>query len=613
MRCFINARSTSRIARFSAVVLILSALVLAVLPSSVRAASIVSIDPPSGEVGKQVQLIGSITCGQDFEIHWDNVKPESMVYRGKSSGCRYAVANFRIPETSKGRHRVILVDISSGDEATFDFIVVPTIYGSEKKGPVGTAIKLTGTGFAANETDIRVMYDKVPLQGSTISDGKGSFTLNSAIPESFKGNHYIQAAGILTPVEEVGYIPFEVTPGISVEPTTGGTGASVAVVGTGFDAEEKDIKVTFDGEAVQSGITASNTGSFKTTFVVPAAAKKDHSVDAFGAGTRATEVPNILFNLGTAISVDPLSGYVGDKFTIMGSGFVSGETDIKVFYSDAEVASGIKADDNGTWKAVLAIPPSVAGDHPVSAAGGVTYVKDVKSQIFKVLPKLALKPTGGEAGTPIEVSGSGFGMGQPLTMNYDDQRLTLTVTSDSKGTFSTTFKAPNTANQQHQVTAADNAGNKAAAAFYTETVPPPTPSLTLPTPDARLGSATSVGKQKVTFEWTAVTDASGVSYILDVSQTPDFNKPLLQQTGITKSSFALTDAEALDPGSYFWRVKAVDGAGNESAWTEARTLSISGVSLNLLFLIGAGLLVIVLGLIWGFTAFGRKAGGGPKK
>jgi hypothetical protein len=36
-------------------------------------------------------------------------------------------------------------------------------------------------------------------------------------------------------------------------------------------------------------------------------------------------------------------------------------------------------------------------------------------------------------------------------------------------------------------------------------------------------------------------------------------------------SYALTDAEALPYGTYYWRVKAVDGALNDSGWSASST------------------------------------------
>jgi len=69
----------------------------------------------------------------------------------------------------------------------------------------------------------------------------------------------------------------------------------------------------------------------------------------------------------------------------------------------------------------------------------------------------------------------------------------------------------------------------------------------------------------VTFTWTDVDDPSGVSYILEIADNLNFF-PLaagMRKTDLTQPACIAT----LDPGTYYWRVKAIDGAGNESQWT----------------------------------------------
>ena len=40
------------------------------------------------------------------------------------------------------------------------------------------------------------------------------------------------------------------------------------------------------------------------------------------------------------------------------------------------------------------------------------------------------------------------------------------------------------------------------------------------------------------------------------------------------TNYTLNDIEALPQGSYYWSVQAVDGADNESGWTEPRSFRI---------------------------------------
>jgi hypothetical protein len=83
-------------------------------------------------------------------------------------------------------------------------------------------------------------------------------------------------------------------------------------------------------------------------------------------------------------------------------------------------------------------------------------------------------------------------------------------------------------------------------------------------------------KQPVQFDWEDVTDDSlPVTYSLQIASRNDFaaNSIVLEKTGLTESEYTLTEAEQLEPVSkeepYYWIIKAVDGASNESQWTGA--------------------------------------------
>ncbi|MBI2933691.1 MAG: S8 family serine peptidase [Planctomycetes bacterium] len=99
-----------------------------------------------------------------------------------------------------------------------------------------------------------------------------------------------------------------------------------------------------------------------------------------------------------------------------------------------------------------------------------------------------------------------------------------------------------------------------------DTTPPPAPVLASPSN----GSSTS--DTTPTFDWADVTDPSGVAYGIQVDNNADFSSPAIDASGLAGSTY--TSASALALGTYSWRVRAVDGAGNAGAWSAVRTLSI---------------------------------------
>lgn len=71
------------------------------------------------------------------------------------------------------------------------------------------------------------------------------------------------------------------------------------------------------------------------------------------------------------------------------------------------------------------------------------------------------------------------------------------------------------------------------------------------------------------FSWSAVNTA--VRYHLEISSDSDF-KRLMDETWVsgTDAELMSMSIDSLEPGTYFWRVAAIDVDGYESAWSSAR-------------------------------------------
>ena len=87
---------------------------------------------------------------------------------------------------------------------------------------------------------------------------------------------------------------------------------------------------------------------------------------------------------------------------------------------------------------------------------------------------------------------------------------------------------------------------------------PPVPTLVSP------ADGTTTDDTTPTFDWSDVTDPSGVTYTLEIIGT-------LTKTGLTTSTYTLT----LSDGNYSWRVRAIDNVGNESDWSGTWSLTVS--------------------------------------
>jgi len=99
---------------------------------------------------------------------------------------------------------------------------------------------------------------------------------------------------------------------------------------------------------------------------------------------------------------------------------------------------------------------------------------------------------------------------------------------------------------------------------------PSAPQLVSPTNGVRIDTATP------TFDWADVSDFAGVTYEFVVDDDSDFSSPVLSKVGLTTSTYQLTIQENLADKKYYWRVRAVDKAGNIGVWADAWSVVIRG-------------------------------------
>ncbi len=129
----------------------------------------------------------------------------------------------------------------------------------------------------------------------------------------------------------------------------------------------------------------------------------------------------------------------------------------------------------------------------------------------------------------------------------------------------------------------------------TESNRPAVPGMISPSVDEQIGL---IGSQVVTFKWSPVSDPSGVTYTLQVARDAQFKDPVVEHKALLKTEYTLTANEALSHQSYFWRVKAVDGASNESDWSQARPFVVSKVDTDWFLVIVIGGLFVIGLVVW---------------
>ncbi len=477
-------------------------------------------------------------------------------------------------------------------------LAAPRVSLSPTSGARGTEVSVTGTNFASYIGDIiHIFFGGVEIADSPISvPDTGALVITFDVPgEATPGIAYITFTdqnGIQLGKSN----PFTIIDlGIRIEPEDGIVGTNVTIYGKGLYA---DRKVTFyylsNDARLKLGVeVASPIGECTCSFTVPDSISGSHQVIARDAGGNQAET---YFEVLPSINLVPMVASIGANLAVNGTGF-GFKNDVSVYLGGGAVAT-TQTDEYGSLGIVFNVPQLKSGTYDIEVedmAGNTARVQ------FSVISGINLSKVTGHIGEVVTVNGAGFVAGKPVAISYDSVPVAEGVVN-AWGRFSVTFDVPASGYGNHEVVASDGT-NIVTSLLNVESVAPPVPELILPADETKVEALAS-------FDWEDVTDPSGVTYTLQVTANVDFSSIILEKTGLTFSEYVITKEERLrstkKEAPYYWRVKAVDGATNESDWSTPGSFYV-GFSFEMPT--WATVSLIVLGaLLIGFVAFrlGRR-------
>jgi hypothetical protein len=338
-------------------------------------------------------------------------------------------------------------------------------------GPVGTTITVTGTGFTPTtggwvwfDSDNDSVRDTGEPQRSVTTTAAGAIPagITLTVPTVTRGTYQVQA-DIPTgaPIETSS--TFDVTPQITLSPSSGYVGDTVTVSGSGFNAGS--VTIYFDTTNVRNA-TANASGTFSSaTFTVPESYRGDHTVKGTDASGSS---PTVDFTVSQKITVTPASGGVGDTVSINGSGFAASST-ITFYFDTASVSGTTPTNNKGSFTFnTFTIPSSSRGSHTIKARDDSG---NYATAAFTVAHKITIAPTSGVSGTKVTVKGTGFSASQPITIRYRDVAVTTTpasISTDANGSFTASFTVPAGLAGTYPVEVSD--GTYTASANFTATI-----------------------------------------------------------------------------------------------------------------------------------------------
>jgi len=387
---------------------------------------------------------------------------------------------------------------------------------------------------------------------------------------------------------------------IELAPEKGLVGTEVMISGEGLRQGQK-ITIEYNGDDVDivSGDKETDSeGKFTCTIIIPESIAGNHTITVTD---ESGNKPEAEFSVKPKITTAPTSAAVGNSIEVSGTGFAKKEY-ITITFDGHRVSTNpmeIITNHKGSFSGSFLVPSyTTSGISEVRASDRSANKAKVDLTIWA---GISLSPTTsqtspGHVGMELTVYGTGFITNTLVTITYSNSEVITVATAptDVYGNFLATFTVPPSVAGSYTVTATDGT-NRVISIFTMEAKAPP-----IPVP--RLPKVAGMAEAEAYFDWEDVEDVSGVTYALQVASDAYFTTIVLEKKGLTHSEYTITKEEKLEPTKkktpYYWRVKAVDGASNESEWTPPGLFYVSSSwTSGAALYIGIGLGVLLLTIL----------------
>ena len=556
-------------------------------PQTFRVVPRLTLSTFSGNVGDRITITGmGFTANTTVTIYMDSLSRLTTT----TNSLGIISVSYTIPGCIQGSHVISVVDSATGEKTTNTFTTFPKVTVSPALAAAGEPLTVTGTGFGERSA-VSIHFDNIAIT-NTLSDVEGGFTFGFPLPVSASGDHEIRVEDSSGNEQST---TVSVVPGISIVPVTGTVGTPVTVSGNGFKANQT-VNLSFNGLNLTDEKSLTNAvGHFSTTLNIPPVPSGPHKL----AVSDGVNNDSRDFVVTSNAVVSPVSGFIGTKITLNGTGFMA-DHPVTIIFNNVP-ADTVDSSAQGSFTSTFEVPTYPAGLYKIKATDGI----NTSDADFTVSSSVSITDTSatmpGYVGAPVVISGIKFKAGATVVVTYDAKQVT-TGEVDNNGSFSVTFFAPVSKSGEHTITVTDGV-MVLPLTYFMDPMPPFAPTLLKPDIGVRQ-------QTQGTFTWKPVADPSGVTYVLQIADNTDFSKEsiLLEKKGLTTSEYTLTKTERLKATAkeipYYWRVRAIDGASNESDWSNGWSFTVGGVipTWALWTVIILGVLSIFLFAFW----FGRR-------
>ena len=429
-----------------------------------RITSTFNISPTSGKAGTSVTVRGSgFGSNSQVSITFDNQEIATAAADGEGE---ISVTVDVPPGVAGGSHDIAASSPSGTVQATFS--VTATLSLDQSEVSPGDQVTVSGTGFRASETGISIKFDGKSVKSGIAADSLGVWSESFTVPDAPAGSHRIQASGSLTALSSVPQLSVTLGAGLRLERTSGPPGTPVRVNGSGARSGER-ITVIIGNNLDRTEVAANRSGVWSADITIPAAPGGRLSIIASGATSRATETS---FTVTPIITLAEPKGSPGSKLTLKGDGFQSNQIGIPITFADSIIGAA-SADQQGSWTAVLTIPPAASGTYGVRVSGAI----GVQQLPFTITPGITLSKTRVGPGETVTISGSGFAANErDITVTLGETAAGSAILANTDGSWSHTYRIPQLPANSYIVSAT---GSVTSAASVSEGVLTLAPQVTL--------------------------------------------------------------------------------------------------------------------------------------
>jgi len=462
---------------------------IALAPSTTTVGSSVSIS------GSNFNLTGSCTIKS---------APTNIVLLLSGDGCsidsHYMVtpgSKFTVAANATGTYTITVYDYSlpTNQTASAELTIVARLVTlSPSYGPVGASVHVSGSGFRPTDTNCTITGTPVASGSNcTIAGGvvSGSFNVKSGTPP---GNYTILVMGGPATPKDNGTATFRVDPGITLIPSSGGTGTNVLVTGSNFAAGDTGCTITSSPSGLISNpVCAISATAMSGSFLVAPGTHDDYTVLVTGTtgdqGRATFHAPP-----APTLELDPVTGEAGTPVNASGSNYL-GTTCLLTSSPSGLFTSSSCSLSGGELTGSFAVA-SGAFAGTVYTITAASNLGESATATFAVVTgpvgTLTLTPTLGPRGTPVVGTASGFATDTACILTSSPAGIlsSPSCTMTGAGNVNVGFTVAATAVPgTYTILAVGNTG-KSAAGDFEVTAPPLT--MTLNPTSGPVGTAVTV-------------------------------------------------------------------------------------------------------------------------